>query len=52
MNTSFIYLPFISSVGQSPKPHGISVVPRISPKIKPNRIEINMPKPNAANPTF
>lgn len=46
------YLPFISSVGQSPKPHGISVDARIKPKINPNRQDKNIPTTKLKNPAF
>lgn len=46
------YLPFISSVGKSPLPQGISVVPRINPKQKPNSTEINIPRASEMKPTF
>lgn len=45
-------LPFISSVGKSPKPQGISVVPRISPNINPKRQLINIPTASETKPTF
>lgn len=44
-------LPRISSVGQSPAPQGISVVPKIKPKMKPNKHDRNMPTANEINPT-
>jgi len=40
-------------VGQSEFwPQGISVVPRIRPKMKPNSSEINMPNPRQRKPTL
>ena len=44
--------PFISSVGQSPKPQGISVVPRMRPKMKPKRRDVSNPTEKARNPDF
>lgn len=49
---SFAYLPLISSVGQSPKPQGISVVPTINPKMNPNNNDMNIPTIKDTNPTF
>lgn len=46
------YLPFISSVGQSLKPQGISVVPTIRPNTKPNKMDMNIPVARAINPDF
>lgn len=48
----YTYRPFISSVGQSPNPHGISVEHSIIPKKKPKASEINMPVINDMNPVF
>lgn len=49
---SINHLPRISSVGQSPKPHGISVVPTMRPNMKPNTTLISMPTKNAMKPDF
>jgi hypothetical protein len=37
-------------VGQSPNPHGIDVVPRISPNIKPKSKDKNMPSIKLSKP--
>lgn len=47
---NYKYRDFISSVGQSPKPHGISVVPKIKPKMNPKSNEKNIPKIRLSKP--
>lgn len=47
---NYKYRDFISSVGQSPKPHGISVVPKISPNMNPNSNERNIPSTRLSKP--
>lgn len=44
------YRPFISSVGQSVNPHGISVVPTIRPNMNPNNTDRDMPVAKAIAP--
>lgn len=51
-NNRFTYRPFISSVGQSPRPHGCSVAPTIKPNKKPNTNEMSIPVPRVIKPLF
>lgn len=46
------YLDFISSVGKSPKPHGMSVDPRISPNINPNSRDKSIPRIRLSKPAL